>query len=146
MLRVGTFIALFLVGLVLSYFLVNYMGSPQPPVATDLVGKLVTLPDSNNPGSFVGWIIDGKHSYRTDLLEVKQVGHGRTIVYVDLADFTVDGSGITGIAELHYLKIRDKSYLVSINSVNLTLFEAAEPLPPKEPETIKKALPLPGKS
>jgi hypothetical protein len=92
----------------------------NPPVEKDLVNKVVAVADPGNPANLIGWIFDKNDKVTAKILDSRQ-DQNKTIYYVQLAATDRRGQNLKGIAEVHYLTIAGKQYLVGIGSINLDI-------------------------
>jgi hypothetical protein len=102
----------------------------HPEVVKDLPGKLVAVPDPTTPGQLIAWLFDKKDELKAEVIDQRKEGH-KDIYYVELSAKSPAGATLKGIAELHYVTIAKKQYLIAVGSINL------ETSPPKKAEQAK---------
>lgn len=130
----------FFVG-VCTYMLAQSPAKPtKPDVAADLVGKMVAVPDPAKPGQIVGWYFDKTDVLAAKIIDQRKEDH-KDVYYVSMLTSSKAGGKLDGIAELYYVTIAGKQYLIAIGNINLDL---TLPPPPKAPGNAQPAQKPPG--
>jgi hypothetical protein len=102
---------------------------PVPLVTKDLPGKMVAVTDPSKPGQIVGWYFDKDDELTAKIVDQRKEGH-KDVYYVELTTKSKAGGSLKGIAELYYVTVAQKQYLIAVGSINLEL--TLPPPPPKE--------------
>lgn len=129
-------VGLVILGVVYLGYRQFFMDDFKPDLKADLPGKIIAVPSSDKPGELVAWQFDKSDVIDITQLDVHTEGRKR-IVYVEVSTNTKDKAHMQGIMEAHYVKIKDKHYLVALGSLTLVLDLPTQPPATKEPKDPK---------